>query len=50
MGSPYSRNSHEYCIFEDALARKLIFAVEGKGSDTLKKFAEHLESHGGKVQ
>lgn len=45
------RKGHKYVTFVfDYDTKKLIFGVEGKGSDTLKKFAEHLESHGGQVQ
>jgi transposase len=44
------RKGHKYVTFVfDYDTRRLIFAVEGKGSDTLKKFVEHLESHGGKA-
>lgn len=43
-----SRRGHKYVtIVLDSDERKVIFATEGKGSDTIRAFKEHLEQHQG---
>jgi transposase len=43
------QKGHKYVtLVFDYEKRRLIFATEGKGSDTLKQFGEYLEAHGGK--
>ena len=43
-----SRRGHNYVtIVLDSDERKVIFATEGKGSDTIRDFKEHLEQHQG---
>jgi transposase len=43
------QKGHKYVtLVFDYEKRRLIFATEGKGSDTLRKFGEYLEAHGGK--
>jgi transposase len=43
------QKGHKYVtLVFDYEERRLIFGTEGKGSDTLKQFAEYLEAHGGK--
>lgn len=43
-----SRRGHNYVtIVLDSDERKVIFATEGKGSDTIRAFREHLEQHQG---
>jgi transposase len=43
------QKGHKYVSFVfDYRTRKLIFGIEGKSSEVLKAFAEHLETHGGK--
>jgi transposase len=39
---------HQYIsLFVDMLLRKTLFVTEGKGSETVKEFAEELRQHGG---
>lgn len=43
-----SRRGHKYVtLVLDSDERKVIFATEGKGSDTIRAFKEHLEQHQG---
>lgn len=43
-----SRRGHNYVtIVLDSAERKVIFATEGKSSDTIRAFKEHLEQHQG---
>ena len=42
------RKGHKYVTFVfDYWEKRLIFATEGRGSDTLALFADHLKRHGG---
>jgi transposase len=42
------KKGHKYVTFVfDYRTRKMIYATEGKGADTLKSFVDHLRRHGG---
>lgn len=42
------RKSHEYIsVFADLVAKRVLFATEGKDKETWKKFVEALEEHNG---
>jgi len=46
-----SRRGHNYIsLFHDLVARRLLFACEGREKTVVKAFVEDLEAHGGQVE